>query len=185
MRWFHHCLGLTRCQQRRCPVTVTTKGEQTGENPITFLVETNIWTAPDSFSSSHITLRRPLHGHSSLFRKAIKNNFFPPVLFVQGGVLSWAHFLYNLEEKRWILPFSALGVATGPGQGTGEAKSTDPGEHLSLAASPWAASEGHLSCTHLRSCVQHRAIQPVLGFCFLTNTWQNKGYASNDWKPSR
>lgn len=97
------CLGLARCLRRICPVTVATKEEQTGQNPITFLAETNIWTVPHSFFPFPITLRLSLQSNSSLFWKAIKTIFFSVIC--SRRVMSWACFLCNLEKKNGFFHF--------------------------------------------------------------------------------
>lgn len=69
-------LSLVCCPWRKCPVTVATKEERTGWNPITFLVETNIWTAP------HPSPLPPSHYHFSCtaihlyFEKPLERIFF-------------------------------------------------------------------------------------------------------------
>jgi len=78
IRQFHRCPGLVGCQQGRCPVPGATKGEQTGPNPITFLVETNIWTDSFFFFPHHIMA--PSTRPFILILKAIKNHFFPSVI---------------------------------------------------------------------------------------------------------
>lgn len=65
----------------------TTEEEQTGQNPSTFLVETNIWTVPHSFylSPSH-------YGHCYIathfyFEKPLKQFFFQYYLFKESDVM--------------------------------------------------------------------------------------------------
>lgn len=81
------CLSLACCPQRKCPVTVETKEEGTRWNPITLLVETNIWTAPQS------PFLPPSHYHCSCaamhlyFEKPLEHILFQCDLFKERYVM--------------------------------------------------------------------------------------------------
>lgn len=71
------CLSLVCCPWRKCPVTVATKEERTGWNPITLLVETNIWTAPHSSFLPPSHYRYSCTAIHLYFEKPLEHIFFP------------------------------------------------------------------------------------------------------------
>lgn len=81
------CLSLVCCPWRKCPVTVATKEERAGWNPITFLVETNIWTAPHSSSFSPSHYRYSCTAIVLYFEKPLEHSFFQCDLFKERDVM--------------------------------------------------------------------------------------------------